>query len=95
MSAEAMNGNEMPDLSKMLVNPVVGLLKGMLAEAEAGRVTSVAVVGITVQGVVMSGHQGPQRGDLFVGVSLIKDRMLKEFGAPAPRSSIIPVRPAG
>ena len=87
-----MNG-KLAQIGDLVVNPCVGLLRDMLAQAEAGALTSCAVIGITAQGQVATAYAGGQRGDLFVGTAFIFKRLLSEMeGPPAPRSSIIPAR---
>ena len=90
-----MNG-KLAQIGDLVVNPCVVVLRDMLAQAEAGALTTCAVIGITAQGQVATAYAGGQRGDLFVGTALISKRLLGEMEAPpAPRSSIIPARPVG
>ena len=90
-----MNGHVAP-LGGLMVNPCVQLLRDMLAQAEAGALTTCAVIAITAQGQVATAYAGGQRGDLFVGTALVQKRLLGEMEAPsAPKSSIIPVRMGG
>ena len=90
-----MNG-KLAQIGDLVVNPCVVLLRDMLAQAEAGALTTCAVIGITAQGQVATAYAGGQRGDLFVGTALISKRLLGEMEAPsAPRSTIIPARPVG
>ena len=71
-------------------NPCVTALKNILVEAEAGRVTSVAIIAITPQSQVATLYAGGQRGDLFVGTAMLQKGLLEEMQAPQKRPSIIP-----
>lgn len=79
------------------VNPCVGLLENMLAEARAGHFWTVAVIGITQQGQVVSAFVGGQRGELYVGAALLQKKLLSDIaGEPQQRpSTIIPARMGG
>jgi hypothetical protein len=84
-----MNGEGSPIPQIMMSNPVVEVLTNMLNEAKAGRISSIAVVGITPQSAVAVAYAGGQRGDLYVGFGMIQRRLLQDIEAPAPRSPII------
>jgi len=76
-------------------NPCVQLLEQLLAEVRAGKITSVAVVGITPTAGAAAIWAGAQIGELYVGTGMLSRRMLAAIeGQPAQpaRSSIIPAR---
>lgn len=90
-----MNGEHVIQPLAAMVNPCVGLLENMLADAKAGRVTSVAVISILSGGQVASGYAGAQRGDLFLGAALLQDSLLTSIKGPPTRPAIIPARMGG
>ena len=84
-----LNGETSPIQQIIVTNPVVELLSNILNEAKAGKISSIAIVGITPQSAVAVAYAGGQRGDLYVGFGMIQRRLLEDIEAPAPRSSII------
>lgn len=66
-------------------NPVVELLARMIAEAKAGNLTSIAIIGITPGEAVMSAYAGGQKGGMYVGTGIVQRKLLAEIeGVPAP-----------
>ena len=89
-----MNGQPaIPPLA--MASPCVQLLENMMAEAKAGRITSIAVIAITQTAQVASGFAGGQRGELYVGAGILQRRLLAEIEGPPVKSSIIPARMSG
>ena len=75
-----------------MLNPVVQILEQTLAEAKAGRITTIAVIAIANTGgyaTLMAGHQV---GDLYLGCGSLQNKILEAVEAPQKRSSIIPAR---
>lgn len=87
------NRQQIPGLT--MANPCIELLKAMLADAEAGRISTIAVIAVSPQTHVAISYAGGQRGDLYVGTGLMQKRLLAEMEAPPPKSTIIPVRVGG
>ena len=91
-----MNGHAAPVLPEILAtNPCIQLLENMLAEAKAGKLSSIAVIGITPQSAVATAYAGGQRGDMFVGTAILADALLAEIKGPQKRPTIIPARMGG
>ena len=91
-----MNGqNTIPPIPLAIANPCVGLLENMLAEAKAGRLTSIAVIGITPQAQVATAYAGGQRGDLYVGAGLLQEGLLSSIKGPPQKPSIIHAKALG
>lgn len=83
--------NGLPNLDQIkMVNPIVEMLKQVIKAAEAGELTTVAVVAVNHQGGVGWQKFGGQRAELFVATSLFQDELKVEMRAPAaPRPTII------
>lgn len=83
-----MNGsNALPPL--MMSNPVVDLLTQLLSEAKAGKISSIGIVAVTPQGGCARAYAGGQRGDVYIGISLLKKQILADIEAPQGRPSIL------
>lgn len=90
-----MNGTDFKFPPQLPPNPLVELLQNVLNDAKAGNISSVAMVIVTPQAGVATPYLGPQRGDLFIGASLLTKRMLDDIATPQQRSPIIRAVPAG
>ncbi len=84
-----MNGSMNPIPQLNLPNPAVQLLENFLAEARAGRITSVAIIATAPQGGFGSSYVGPQRGDLYIGAHSLANRIMRDIETPAKVSPII------
>jgi hypothetical protein len=84
-----MNGSSMPIPQLAMANPVVQLLESFLAEAKAGRISTVAIVAAPPQGGFGSSYAGPQRGDLYIGAHSLANKIMRDIETPAKVSPII------
>ena len=85
-----LNGGVDPAIQNIIVtNPIVELLEKMLAEAKAGRVTSVIIAGVTPTGGVLSAYAGGQRGDMYIGMAILQRKLLQDIEGPQPKQSPI------
>jgi nicotinamide mononucleotide (NMN) deamidase PncC len=75
-----------------LPNPVVDLLESLLAEARAGRITSIAAVAVAGLAGVATPWAGSQIGDIFVGAAMLQSRIMRQMEEPQKRPTIIPAR---
>jgi hypothetical protein len=87
-----MNGNgegmqALPGLA--MGNPIVDLLNGVLQDAKAGRISSIAIVAVTPQHGVATPYVGGQLGDMFIGASLLKAELFDKIRTPPKSSPII------
>lgn len=83
-----MNGTDaLPPI--MMSNPLVDLLSQLLSDVKTGKISSIGVVAITPQGGCARAYAGPQRGDIYIGVSLLKKQILTDIETPQGRPSIL------
>ena len=91
MDGEA-NGS-IPALGQMsFANPLVKMLEDMMVEVKAGRVTSLAIVGVTPVGGVATPWAGDRLSDMHTGLCMMQRQILDFMANPQKRSSIIPAR---
>jgi hypothetical protein len=79
--------NDIPDLSKFAVPgqaETVALLKGALAQAEQGQITTVGLIIVTPLGQIGHSMVGPRMADVNIGIDLLKTDMLAAMRRGAP-----------
>jgi hypothetical protein len=84
-----MNGSISPIPQLAMMNPVVQMLEGVLADAKAGRLSSVALVVCMPNGGFGLNYVGGQKGDLFIGASSLAKRLLQDIENPPKVSPIV------
>ena len=85
----SMNGDSTPIPQILLTNPVVQLLGQMMAEAKAGKITSIAIIAVNPTGGVGAAAAGGQSGDLYVGCGMLMGRIMSQIEAPPAKSSLV------
>lgn len=89
------NGMTLPGLGNPpVVTAAVDILEKVLAEAKAGRVTSIAMVMIDQNGGFATPWAGPQIPQMYLGAGALQARILRSIENPA-KSTIIPARMGG
>lgn len=81
----------LPGLNGPVVSATVMMLEQVLAEAKAGRVTSIAMVMVDPSGGVATPWCGPQLPQIYLGAGMMQSRIIRSLESP-PKSSIIPAR---
>jgi hypothetical protein len=95
MNGSVLNGLPLPGLGNVpVVSVAVDILEKVLAEARAGRVTSVAMVIVDPNGGVATPWGGPQLAQMYLGAGMMQSRIIRGIEAP-PKSAIIPARMGG
>jgi hypothetical protein len=91
-----MNGNgAMPQIE--LSNPIVEMIERLLADAKAGRISSIGIVAVTPQAQVAAFPVGMQIGDIYLGAGLLQKRILHQIDPPLgeKKPTIIRAAPLG
>lgn len=95
MSGSVLNGLPLPGMGNVqVVSAAVEILEKILAEAKAGRVTSVGIVMVDPNGGVATPWAGPQIPQIYLGAGMMQTRIVRGIESP-PKSAIIPARMGG
>lgn len=95
MSNNVLNGMTLPGLGNVpVVSAAVDLLEKVLAEAKAGKVTSIGLVMVDPNGGIATPWAGPQIPQLHLGAGMMATRIIRAIESP-PKSTIIPARMGG
>lgn len=95
MSGNVLNGMSLPGLGNVpVVSAAVEILEKILAEAKAGRASSVAIVMVDPNGGVATPWAGPQVAQMYLGAGMLQSRIIRALESP-PKSTIIPARMGG
>ena len=89
--SELMNGAA-PAPEIKLNNPIIDMLERCLADAKAGRVSSIAVIAVTPSSQTATPFVGGQTGDLYVGCGVLQRVLLDFMTRPQNQGRIL--RPA-
>ena len=82
-----------PGVGIQFGNPLVKMLEEVLAEVKAGRMTSVAIIGITPAGGVATPMIGDRMADMYMGAAMVQRHIMEQILNPPRRPAIIPARP--
>ena len=94
--SDLLNGAAVAALGKIpQVSAAVEILEKVLAEAKAGRVTSVGILMIDPNGGVATPWAGQQIPQLHLGASMMQARIIRMIEAPQKQPTIIPARMGG
>ena len=86
-----MNGESpIPQLAQ--VNPIALFLEGLLMEARAGRISSVACVFCPPTGGYATNYVGGQKGDMIIGALSLEKKLLTDIETPQQAPAIIRAR---
>jgi hypothetical protein len=93
---DVMNGAEPHPQKLVITNPVVDILERVLADAKAGKISSIAFVGILVGGGAAPGYAGVQLSDLYLAVdAVLKPGIAGALLQPQSGPRIIRATPRG
>lgn len=78
----------------LMANPLVDMVRNILKEVEAGRITSLAFIGVNPAGGVARPAMGLQLSELYIGAALLQDDIRDQLKRPQQHSRIV-AAPAG
>jgi len=85
-----------PGVGISMGNPaIIQILQNVLNDAKAGNITTIALVVVNKTGGVYPVMEGTQAGDVYVGASLLRKKILDAIDQPQQQQRIIPVRGNG
>lgn len=88
---DQVNGiGEMPEELKehiKMTNPAIQLAKQVLADAEAGKIVSLAIIGVMPASNIITAFAGVNRTEIYTGAGILQRRIEMELTAPQQKGS--------